>query len=323
MSHFSVLVATQDKSLSETLLPYHEHECTGIDEYCQWVDDIQDEHYERYTTETTEYVIDCDGIRIGAKHDTKNSLIKSMWKTVKSDDDPFPRQEFVLDIGYDVVDVPFTEVYPTFDEFMEKYCGYTDKNPATGRFERWTNPNKKWDWYTVGGRFGQSLKLYNGKEVDLATASDVNWNAMFDERKAHLEKQYDSFHHSYSNATISEEKRYNYTDWCNRYDKVIEVFPTFEDFARADFAFTKINWHMWSLSDAIDILKSPKEKYSTPGALTFAFIDLQGEWKQEAEMGWWGMSDSSKGTDGYDGEWWEFVQNLPGDAVVYIVDCHI
>lgn len=45
MSHFSVLVVTKDQTketLSKALLPYHEYECTGIEDYTVWVDHTEE-----------------------------------------------------------------------------------------------------------------------------------------------------------------------------------------------------------------------------------------------------------------------------------------
>lgn len=46
MSHFTVLVAANDtKELEENLLPYHEYECTGIEDYTEFVPlDMVDAH---------------------------------------------------------------------------------------------------------------------------------------------------------------------------------------------------------------------------------------------------------------------------------------
>ena len=80
---------------------------------------------------------------------------------------------------------------------------------------------------------------------------------------------------------------------------------------------------MWGLDEVEKFLKMTEEEYSLPSALTYGFIDSNGKWNQKGEMGWWGMDDKSKATDCYNGEWWQFVETLPEDIYVYIVDCHI
>lgn len=64
-------------------------------------------------------------------------------------------------------------------------------------------------------------------------------------------------------------------------------------------------------------------KEDKDGALTYAFIDQSGKWNQRAEMGWWGVSDPTKGTDNYDSLWWDFIKSLKSNQKLYMVDCHI
>ena len=40
--------------------------------------------------------------------------------------------------------------YDTPEECASDYFGYTKEGEDWGR---WTNPNSKWDWYTIGGRW--------------------------------------------------------------------------------------------------------------------------------------------------------------------------
>lgn len=42
-------------------------------------------------------------------------------------------------------------------QYMEDYYGYEQNKK--GDWGRWTNPNAKWDWWSVGGRWTGSLKL--------------------------------------------------------------------------------------------------------------------------------------------------------------------
>lgn len=51
------------------------------------------------------------------------------------------------------VDIPYNKLYASFDVFMQDYAGYEEKDQKTGRYGRWRNPNAKWDWYKIGGRW--------------------------------------------------------------------------------------------------------------------------------------------------------------------------
>jgi hypothetical protein len=322
MSHFSVLVvANNDQELEDKLMPYHEYECTGIDQYCQWVDDIHDEHLKEYNEETVECVLK-NGKIIGTKY-SDNEIIKSMWK--RNGIGFSSKDEFIIAEGYDLVDVPFKEKYSTFDEFMNDWCGYSKKNPATGRFERWTNPNAKWDWYEVGGRYSNRLINKNGNKSDFAYVEDIDWDTMILEKKNFLLKNYDDFYSYYNQENVipTVDEITKYEEWASRYDKVKTVILDSTQYAKISRAFDAMDWYMWGLDEIEKFLTCNREEYSVVPALTYAFVGLDGKWNQEAEMGWWGMDDKSKGTECYDGEWWQLVQNLPAGSGIYIVDCHI
>lgn len=41
-------------------------------------------------------------------------------------------------------------------------------------YEYWTNPNAKWDWFEVGGRWSNRLRLKNGERADSALLCDID-----------------------------------------------------------------------------------------------------------------------------------------------------
>lgn len=81
--------------------------------------------------------------------------------------------------------------YKTLDEFMEDYHGYI-KNKETGKYGHYYNPNAKWDWYVIGGRWSKSLLLKNGQRKDYAKIKDIDWTKMKEISKIELEKVWDS-----------------------------------------------------------------------------------------------------------------------------------
>jgi hypothetical protein len=49
--------------------------------------------------------------------------------------------------------------YENFKQFAEDYHGYTEEPPGSGKFGYWHNPNAKWDWYVIGGRWSNMLRM--------------------------------------------------------------------------------------------------------------------------------------------------------------------
>lgn len=59
----------------------------------------------------------------------------------------------MIPVGWIKHTVPFTERYATLEEYAFEYEGYDEDNIRDGRIGCLTNPNKKWDWWVIGGRW--------------------------------------------------------------------------------------------------------------------------------------------------------------------------
>ena len=80
--------------------------------------------------------------------------------------------------------------YETLDEFMDKYHGYK-KDDITGKYGYWENPNAKWDWYTIGGRWSNSIITKNGRKCDYAKLKDIDWDKIRENKKRNAEEIWD------------------------------------------------------------------------------------------------------------------------------------
>jgi len=56
---------------------------------------------------------------------------------------------------------------------------------------------------------------------------------------------------------------------------------------------------------------------------TFAYVDLEGEWIEKGEMGWWGMTANEKAEVDWDKQYFEWLKSLPRDTWLINCDCHI
>ena len=64
--------------------------------------------------------------------------------------------------------------YPTLEQFADEWFGYQQNED--GRYGYTTNPNAKWDWYSVGNRWDGYLKGKNGQEYNRLKFDDVDWD---------------------------------------------------------------------------------------------------------------------------------------------------
>ena len=123
MSHYTVLVI--GKNPEKQLAPYHEYECDGEDD---------------------EYIQDID--------ETESKI-----KEFEKDHSKVSKGDY--------------SKYETFEQYLTEYCGIKEKG---GEEDKWgyyekdkkgniikvinrTNPNSKWDYYRLGGRWNGFFNL--------------------------------------------------------------------------------------------------------------------------------------------------------------------
>lgn len=277
MSHFPVLVSVDDsKTLEEVMMPYHEFECTGIDQYIQDID---------ITDEVRKEGLDYYGLEDRVVSDESQIDLKDAHK-----------------YGYAIMQNG--ELVKAIDR---------------------TNPNKRWDWYVAGGRwsgyFGRDegtkaefeFDQLRAKELDRGLEHHRRFNQARREAKITL-------------SDIERAKKLLADHWKNNED-AHQLYADPVDLAFDDKAFDAIDQWSWTAKDAAEMRLSEqdyanKHQYDAP---LHAFIDLQGRWNEIGEMGWWGMCDDENDSlfNGEHGAFWTFINSLPDDTHLYIVDCHI
>lgn len=193
MSHFCVLVVTDQNpktdpdSLTAALAPFHEFECTGRSD--QYVVDVDrtDEARSVFGKSSETRIRDPEG----NLHDRFDE--RGEWKLEFSqpDDDRFSggsrRKEFIPQ-GYEKVEVPTAE-FVSLAKWASDYYGWpivcdeaeldlenahkyghilVDAAGEVVRCIDRTNPNSKWDWWQIGGRYSGRLAPGYNPELDPA-----------------------------------------------------------------------------------------------------------------------------------------------------------
>ena len=167
MSHYYVLArlpgasTNVEQELRNLLDPYREEDDRGrLRQYFEFQDE-EDENLLKYTTGGTE-MVRVEGGELVSTYD--NRFRKDVFA------------ERVIPDHLERVYVAHTEKYQTFEEFMKDYCGMT-RDESKGRYGFWTNPNAKWDWYVVGGRYQHRLRTATGR-VDVCRISELDYDAL-------------------------------------------------------------------------------------------------------------------------------------------------
>lgn len=247
MSHFTVLVIGQDAP--RQLAPFHEFECTGLDDkYIQDVD-VTEEKRQEYLEDTSLVLKVPEGStmieRLDSYRHPVHGVVMSAYNNcfyVPNPDydsrDVFgPNSERLVrkvPDGYVEMTVPDRE-FRSFEEWLiynndittvgakelmalktalpdsMKY-GYALMNDdgSVNKVIRRTNPNRKWDWYVLGGRWSGHFKMkptvkgivgepgtFDNKcpegFADSAFKSDIDFDGMVEAARAKAEVDFDKY----------------------------------------------------------------------------------------------------------------------------------
>ena len=150
------------------------------------------------------------------------------------------------------------------------------------------NPDSKWDWYSIGGRWDGMFDKENGENTLLI--KDIKWD----------------------NST-EEEKEYYKRYW----EVVVEGQPLKEDEDKMKF------FSLYKKEYYIDFYHT-KEEYVERATKnhTYAVITPEGEWIAPGEMGWFSSSESPDDQNKYEEWFYKYMEEHP-DYYLTLVDCHI
>lgn len=275
MSHFTVIVDTTDSSLEEQLEPFDEN--GEVEPY------MEDCYCSKHNLNVK---VNQELARLfgGSFDEVKRTPYNAMDKSVQPD-----WKEWIADWV-----AKEKELEVKLEEFRKPDPKCEDCN-GTGKRQTTYNPDSKWDWYSIGGRWAgyfivkkgvteergaPSLLMegfnYEAGEADIVLKKDIDMKAMKKKQKEQAEK-----------------------NWEHR-----------------DDPFS-------SISNKLTKEQYIKQETSRHPLTPFAFVDKNGEWHESASMGWWGMTSDDKETDLWEKEFVEWFESLPEDTELTLVDCHI
>jgi hypothetical protein len=253
------------------------------------------------------------------------------------------------------VEVPFKELYATFDAFMTDYGGYT-LDEGTGKYGYHRNPNAKWDGYQIGGRWrgffpvqpsavvalggrgaGDSAGEWATERDAVAGASDVVRLADIDmaavARKAreHAERFWEEWQSwlagTYKGHAFDSPRSFAMTIGLLR----VEQGPALSDHCQRAIPWAgmvpesdpRAAWHdVAKLLDKDQFFAEYIDCFNP--IKTYAALDNDG-WHAPGDMGWWGMSsDKPEAYVKYAKEFMgRFVRTCGPNDLLVVVDYHI
>jgi len=185
----------------------------------------------------------------------------------------------------------FKDEYGSFETFMEEYYGAI-KDYETEKYGYWENPNSKWDWYVIGGRWKNSIKTIDGDNVDSCLVENIIITD--DEKYKNKIRFWELIVEDDEPKNKEEEDVKKYNFYSPKY--YTELYDSKEDFAERESKF-----------------------------FTYAFITENNTWNEPGEMGWFGMSDLTKDSKkDYEKLFAKYLEYAKDKGLyITVVDCHI
>lgn len=246
------------------------------------------------------------------------------------------QQKLIHDVCFTATGMPATdEAREALGVLYENWSGTLVIN-NDGYFRETTyNPESKWDWYVIGGRWAGYFKAKDGCEGEVGESGvfdnkptpgwydrirkgDVDFEFMRDLAAKEAGEHWDRFHEAVKGlerpASWEEvrakhgadidaaREEYNSTPYQEAAREVIGFFDDRERFEVPREEFVRI-----ARNSAIS---------------TFAFLK-DGQWVGRGEMGWFGFAANEKEVDEWATAFNKMLDELPDDTMLTVVDCHI
>ena len=322
MSHFTVLVIGDN--IREQLAPFQENSMGDCPKKYLAFQDDETDMLEEYETGTSRRVVMPDG-----------SLRKPY-------DDIFRKSgEFSIGSGTHEVpadleqrEVPFKELYASFEDFACEYHGHDERDPEMGRYGHWSNPNSRWDWYLLGGRWTGMLKLKPGVigetglpglgadrpesgRADSCRLQDIDIEGMRQEAEEAAGKRFDAFHAVLAGREVPSFQAIleKHGDDHAAARQEYWSHPVMTDLSAADLS--------WGFEDKVGVSREEYLKHARDGALATYAVLKDGVWYERGRMGWWGMAADEQDETEWVRRFAELLDSLPPETLVSVVDCHV
>lgn len=261
-----------------------------------------------------------------------------------------------LEVLHAPKEIPLKETYATFDDFMKDWHGSKGRDEKTGKYGYWTNPNSKWDYWRVGGRWaghfqikpefkdgyrsqvpefgwewkddrkGQEEIIKAGK-VDSALKKHIDFAAMMDAASEKAAIRYDFvWEHIIKDTPQNEpwgEKFYDKEGGRDEYHAQprVKAFSDFTSNVGNKSACEDVGLgHFTSVEEFNCTHEHYINRCRCAAVSTFALLH-DGKWAARGEMGWW-ASVSNEQKD-WEESFMEILATIPDDTRLTVLDCHV
>jgi hypothetical protein len=181
------------------------------------------------------------------------------------------------------------------------------------------NPNSKWDWYEVGGRYAGRIAVKDGVEIE---EPNFSWGWSDDEKDKVIAMGYKTDSAYIKDIDFSKMHRTeeDYKDAIRYWELVVEG-----DKPKNKEEEDIVKWSLYKPEYFIKRYKTKELYAECNSSFSMWAVVKDGVWYEKGKMGMFAMSDE---TDDEAVDWDlnffdRFIKDLPEDTVITVVDCHI
>lgn len=252
----------------------------------------------------------------------------------------------MLDYYKKEMNIDFLDFESCYERFGEDWNGNRWRKDENGTWQEYStyNPNSKWDWYVLGGRWsgcfirlkegatsgviGEPGVFNNKTSYDAALKGDIDFEA--------IRKEHEAEARSYYREVV---------DKCGGTIPKLEIpwqtlcsDPRFENLSikeKREMYHSQESIKKWKeagydtcdmIGPTLEDFQCSEEEYVSQ-VVSAAFVPyavvMDSQWYARGEMGWWGISSNECSRDEWCSKVWEMVNDLPDDTLISFYDCHI
>lgn len=235
-------------------------------------------------------------------------------------------------------EIALKDKYPDYDLYLENWHSV---NPGE-KPGYWENPDAKWDWFEIGGRWTGFFKSLNGNGisgkpgldtpsaksgyVDQIRKEDIDFAGMRQEKEEEAAILYDKIM-----AIVGHLEPQ--TPWAILRDTMFKTagadatrgFYHSQPRVKALSEYNKVNKYEYSGLELDEFIQSREDYVKSRGdraGIPFTIVK-DGKWYEKGSMGWWGMVSDEEDQKTWNEKVTEMINELPGGTLLTLMDCHI
>lgn len=213
------------------------------------------------------------------------------------------------------------------------------------------NPQSRWDWWTIGGRWaGKFHRGVDAPDDDVLTARGGEWNSPQHERwegrvnggrvryvdleRARRDAEAQAVKHHREYHALRAEWGEGYVPWSTFVGRVDAEEITIDEartlyrdqpFRQALNASETFKWWWGDVDAEFGVSEKEYAEIARRGAVTcYSMVTKAGVWMEPGQMGWFGTSsDTDQSREAYDVEANTYLASLDPDDIIVVVDAHI